>query len=265
MTSVASVRPDTNHKGTMEHINSNHSSSSSSTGNGYSNGHHHPQQQQQQPKPKPPSLLKSEHLKKLVEPPATAMVLIASIHLLTAPLVPPHKVYLMTQQYLQNWINWAINQPVSSVHEKERLNEVLRLAAVRLRLACPTSETQFANPGPINANELSMQGHPLILRPDATVIATQEHQAGAAAAAAAAATEDDAVPASLRRAKSLPNTTRYLDAALAGTDGETNLEFRCYAVPEQFYEVSNLFICYAVVVQTDFVFGLPPSYTHHNN
>jgi hypothetical protein len=163
------------------------------------------------------------------------MVLIASLQLLTEPLIPPHNVYLMTQQYLQNWVNWAFHQPAASPSEQERLKEVLRLAAVRLRLACPTQDTQYANPGPINSNELSMQGHPLLLRPDATVLTLQPDQNQAAATASSSA-DDPAVPASLRRARSLP-TSGYLNAARAGTEGETTVEFRSCAVPEQFYEV----------------------------
>jgi hypothetical protein len=192
------------------------------------NGHHH-------------AVLKSstsEHLRQLTLPPPTSMVLIASLQLLTAPLVPPHHVYLMTQQYLQNWINWAFHQPVASPGEKQRLAEVLRLAAVRHRLACPTHNTQYSNPGPINSNELSMQGHPLLLRPDAAVLVQS------AADATSQQQEDEAVPSSLRRARSLPNSRGYLEA-LAGSDGESSLEFKSCAVPELFYEVSA-FTCWKI-------------------
>ena len=160
------------------------------------------------------------------------MVLVASLQLLTAPLVPPHKVYLMTHHYLQNWLNWAFHQPISSRGEQDRLSEVLRLAAIRHSLACPTRDTTYADPGPINANDLSMQGHPLLLRPDAAVLVQP------AAPAASKPVDDDLMtPAALRRARSLPSTRGYLDAAKSGANGEGPSEFRCCAVPELFYEV----------------------------
>ena len=112
----------------------------------------------------------SEHLRQLTEPPPTSMVLVAALQLLTAPLVPPHRVYLMTHTYLQNWLNWALHQPVASPNEQHRLVEVLRLAARRQSLACPTKDSQYTDPGPIDSNDLSMQGHPLLLRPDAAVL-----------------------------------------------------------------------------------------------
>lgn len=175
----------------------------------------------------------SAHFKQLINPPPTSMVLSASLQLLTGPLVPPHNVYLMTQQYLQNWINWAFHQSVATPAEQERLKEVLRLAAIRLRLRCPTRDSTYADPGPINSNELSMQGHPLLLRPDATVLVVPESQAKASPNITP---EEHSVPSNLRRARSLP-TTGYLDAAVAGTGGEAAIEFRSCAVPEEFYEV----------------------------
>lgn len=194
---------------------------------------------------KPLDSTSSGHFKQLTQPPPTSMVLIASLQLLTGPLVPPHYVYLMTQQYLQNWINWAYHQPVAAPGEQERLKEVLRLAAIRLRLACPTRDTKYTNPGPINANELSMKGHPLLLRPDTAVLVQ-------ASAGSTATAEEAAVPSNLRRARSLP-ATGYLEAALAGKDGEASAEFRSCAVPEQFYEV-RCFHPFVTVV--DFYFAV---------
>ena len=173
----------------------------------------------------------SEHLRRLTDPPPTSMVLVACLQLLTAPLVPPHNVYLMTQQYLQNWLNWAYQQPLSSPNEKERLKEVIRLAAVRHSLACPTPDTLYSDPGPINANDLSMQGHPLLLRPDASVLVQPAPKQPVQPLL------DESTPAALRRARSLPNSRAYLDAALSGANGESPAEFRSCAVPEQFYEV----------------------------
>lgn len=156
------------------------------------------------------------------------MVLLASLQLLTAPLVPPHNVYLMSPQYLQKWLNWAYHEPLTSPGEKSRLKEVIRLAAIRHSLACPAHDTPHPNPGPMDANALSMQGHPLLLRPDASVLVQPQ--------APNAPQPIENAPIALVRAKSLPNRG-YLDAALSGANADTPNEFRCCAVPEVFYEV----------------------------
>jgi len=215
------------------------------------NGHHHSQHQRNNSsKPrlneksitssgiiKPSSFHSSEYLRQLTDPPPTSMVLVACLRLLTAPLVPPHNIYLMTQAYLQNWLNWAYQQPLASANEKDRLKEVIRLAAIRHSLACPTPETQYSNPGPIDGNDLSMQGHPLLLRPDAAVLVQPAPPRTATKDAV-----DESTPSALRRARSLPNNNfrknrGYLDAALSGANGG-EAQFRTCAVPELFYEVS---------------------------
>jgi hypothetical protein len=152
----------------------------------------------------------------------------------------------MTPHYLQNWLNWAYHQPVGPA-EKDRLMQVLRLAAIRHSLAPPTKNTQYTDPGPIDASELSMPGHPLLLRPDASVLvqpATPNH----AQSTTALMNEDEATPAALRRARSLPSNNQNrgnLDAALSTQNGDAHAfgedgtsEFRGCAVPEIFYEVS---------------------------
>ncbi|CAB9517045.1 Ubiquitin carboxyl-terminal hydrolase [Seminavis robusta] len=215
----------------------------------------------------------SEHLRHLTEPAPSSMVLTASLQLLTGPLVPPHNVYLMTPQYLQNWLNWAYCQAVGP-GEKERTKEVLRLAALRHSLAPPNQDSQYANPGPINANELSMQGHPLLLRPDASVLV--QPSSGTASVANAA---DDYTPSALRRATSLPShkkTGGYLDAVLSASNNHAingdngNSEYRSCAVPEVFYETLRAVhgvICedgYTVLFQP-FESGLGNLIHHHQN
>lgn len=203
-------------------------------------------QQQQLGNSYPPLTAHSEHLRQLTDPPPKSMVLTASLQLLTGPLVPPHNVYLMTPHYLQNWLNWTYHQPVGPA-EKDRLMQVLRLAAIRHSLVPPTKNAQYTDPGPIDAKELSMPGHPLLLRPDASVLvqpATPNHTQSTPALM----NEDETTPAALRRARSLPSNNQnqgYIDSVLSAQNGNTSVngeegtsEFRGCAVPEIFYEVS---------------------------
>jgi hypothetical protein len=92
-----------------------------------------------------------------------------------------------------------------------------------------------------------MQGHPLLLRPDALVL-VQPAPPNHAQSTTALMNEDDATPAAFRRARSLPSNNQnrgYVDAALLAQKGITSVhsdggasEFRGCAVPEIFYEVS---------------------------
>lgn len=230
----------------------------------------------------------SEHLRQLTEPPPTSMVLAASLQLLTGPLVPPFRVYLMTQQYLQNWLNWAFHQPCSPIStnpnydnngrtplsEQQRLAEVIRLAAVRHNLACPTHDTQYTDPGPMNANDLSLQGHPLLLRPDAAVLVQPAPLPDANKVNGGNGINADGsdlmTPAALRRARSLPNARGYLHAAQSGANGEEPSEFRCCAVPESFYE--TLRSVHGVLCEDGFTVSYQPVETglgnlihHHQN
>lgn len=202
----------------------------------------------------------SEHLRQLLYPPPTSMVLVAALQLLTGPLSPPHSVYLMSPSYLQNWILWAFHQTVPE-GEKNRLKEILRLASVRYKLQTPMLDMIFDDPGPINANDyLSMEGHPLLLRPNVTVCHSSHDMIVDTTTTTASGMLGDGttvttatggsvgnttvVPSALRRARSLPDKN-YLDAtrtkATTTGDGENNdnnnTELLACAVPEIFYEV----------------------------
>ena len=180
----------------------------------------------------------SEHLKQLLHPPPTSMVLVASLQLLTAPLTPPHSVYLITPEYLQNWMIWAYHQSVPDL-ERARVKEILRLAAVRHQIQCPTkldNNRGYSDPGPINSNDLSMEGHPLLLRPNAVVLAVQP----SAHSKLPPVVEDvnSSVPIALRRARSLPSDQNVIDDGMGGSNDEMGAGYRACAVPELFYEVS---------------------------
>lgn len=165
------------------------------------------------------SINSSEHLRRLLMPAPTSVTLIASLQLLTSPLVPPHNVFLMTSKYLQNWLVWAYNQNVSK-DEASRVKEAVRLGAIRHKLTPPRFDMNFTDPGPIDSTALSIQGHPLLLHPNVEVIVSSPP------------TKSPATGASyIRRAQSLNHDS-------GGTQhGENSCEqIQCCAVPEKFYE-----------------------------
>lgn len=136
-------------------------------------------------------------------------------------------VFLMTRSYLQNWLVWAFHQKIPAT-ESTRAEAGLRLAAERMGLTPPYHGMQHDNPGPINSSILSMEGHPLLLRPNVTVSDSLSDP-------------ELRVPSILRRVKSLPEEVEKKD-----DDGDSpefdSLDFQgnqilCCAVPQQFYEV----------------------------
>jgi hypothetical protein len=74
-------------------------------------------------------------------------------------------VYLMTRDYLQNWLSWALHQPTPP-DEVHRVKKALQLAAEAQGL---TLESAFTEPGSIDAFPLSVEGHPLLLKPNMVV------------------------------------------------------------------------------------------------
>jgi hypothetical protein len=118
----------------------------------------------------------------LYRPRPKSMTLVSALLLLDSPLtelpVEPSSqspqrggggggdgVYLMTREYLQNWLSWALHQPTSP-DEVHRVKKALQLAAEAQGL---TLESAFAEPGSIDALPLSVEGHPLVLRPNVVV------------------------------------------------------------------------------------------------
>ena len=71
----------------------------------------------------------------------------------------------MTRDYLQNWISWALHQPTPP-DEVHRVKKALQLAAEAQGL---TLESAFTEPGSIDAFPLSVEGHPLLLKPNMVV------------------------------------------------------------------------------------------------
>jgi hypothetical protein len=112
----------------------------------------------------------------LYRPRPKSMTLIAALMLLDSPLTSPESrerwVFLMTREYLQNWLTWALNQPVSP-DEEHRVRMALRLAIEAQGL---TLSSSFHEPGPIDASKLSVDGHPLLLRPNVVVGSPQAMQ-----------------------------------------------------------------------------------------
>jgi hypothetical protein len=176
---------------------------------------------------------RDSQLEELSRPHPTSMTLTATLQLL-APLDTKTDGFLMTRSYVQNWLIWAYHQKISKV-EAGRVEAAVRLAADKLGLTPPSLDMKHTDPGPIDSSILSLQGHPLLLRPnvvlvDGTVEATR---------AAWEAVEDSP----LRRVKSLPvelkRETKEDDPATHSFDEKEGMP-ECCAVPERFYEVCRL-------------------------
>eukprot|EP00934_Nitzschia_sp_Nitz4_P002136 Nitzschia sp. Nitz4//scaffold46_size129759//49937//53329//NITZ4_003499-RA/size129759-snap-gene-0.24-mRNA-1//-1//CDS//3329552589//2136//frame0 len=160
--------------------------------------------------------------------PIPQSLILGQVLMLLEPLEDTQSdVFLMTRSYLQNWLIWAFHERVLKT-EKNRLTEGLRLAASRHGLTPPQPNMYHTDPGPIDASILSVEGHPLLLRPN--VIVKDEFS--------------DAkrrVPEALQRVKSYPDESErklepIQDAADMDSldmDGE---HWLCCAVPLQFYE-----------------------------
>lgn len=191
-----------------------------------------------------PSLL--SQIEELSTPRPQSLTLTAILQLLEPLEETQPDVFLMTRSYVQNWLIWAYHQKVTKT-ESGRVEEGARLAAERLRLTTPHTNMPYENPGPIDASILSLEGHPLLLRPNVTVrdnISDSQVR----------------VPSILRRVKSLPEEVDKKNERGQGIefnsldfDGDQVL---CCAVPQQFYE--TLRSVHGVVCTDGFTIAFQP-------
>lgn len=96
-------------------------------------------------------------------PPPESMTLYAALTLLEPP---DTQVYLMSRDWLENWVRWAYQQPVIP-SETDRVRKALKLVAEAHEF--DLSNPEYCDPGPIDNRELSIPGHPLLLRPEIQV------------------------------------------------------------------------------------------------
>ncbi|KAL7580968.1 hypothetical protein ACA910_005782 [Epithemia clementina (nom. ined.)] len=102
---------------------------------------------------------------RLLHPKPKELILVAALQLLQ-PFQLGDTVYLLPIDYVQNWLYWAFHQNFSSTDEKDRAREALKHAAFQLHLIPPTEESDYQDPGPIDAaTSLAVQGHPMVLQP----------------------------------------------------------------------------------------------------
>jgi ubiquitin carboxyl-terminal hydrolase 8 len=214
-------------------------------------------------------------VQELSSPPPESFTLVATLQLLD-PLDTKTSVFLMTRSYLQNWLIWAYHQQVSK-SETSRVDAALKLAAERYGLTAPQEALQhqldYADPGPMDAGFLSLEGHDLLLSPNVIVKeggvikqSTQPHQDKL----------DAEFPELLRRVKSLPmdedkkqtDSAAIMDDPTKGgstvaTHEDDPLEIMdvegdnilCCAVPARFYEVSAV-VCNLLVELVDWTHQL---------
>lgn len=159
-------------------------------------------------------------VKELSSPPPTSMILTATLQLL-APLEAHSDVYLMTRSYMQNWLIWAYNENVPKP-ETHRVQTAVRLAADRLGLTPPDSRSKYNDPGPLNNSSLSIEGSPLLLKPNVVV---------------RDAMTDKAIDDLLPRVRSLPISSGDSDQELDNNIDYEGNTIVCCAVPAKFYEV----------------------------
>jgi hypothetical protein len=177
-----------------------------------------------------------EQIRELSTPAPTSMTLTAALQLLE-PLDINRDVFLMTRSYLHNWLIWAYHQKVSKL-EASRVQAAVRLAATRLGLTPPRMDMEYTDPGPIDCTLLSLEGHPLLLRPNVEVVdidsERKKQQEGWMK-----------IPESLRRVKSLPTAPPNNEAEEATTPMDEDLDEKdghvlCSAAPARFYEVRRI-------------------------
>jgi hypothetical protein len=156
----------------------------------------------------------------LSQPAPQSMTLIATLQLLV-PLDTKSDVFLLTRSYLQNWLVWAYHQKVSKT-EASRVEAAVRLAAERMGLAIPHLNMNHTNPGPIDSSLLSMEGHPLLLRPNVEINDPSRQRN---------------IPYSIPHVKSLPDKEPHWCGPSENLDIKDD-KFLCCAVPVSFYEVS---------------------------
>ncbi len=174
-----------------------------------------------------PSIL--SQIEELSTPRPQSLTLTAVLQLLEPLEITQPDVFLMTRSYVQNWFIWAYNQKVAKT-ESARVEEGIRLAAERFHLTTPHMNMTYENPGPIDASILSLEGHPLVLRPNVLIMDSITDS-------------QRRVPSMLRRVKSLPEEAEK-KSELGDTGEFSSLDFEgnqilCCAVPQQFYEVRD--------------------------
>ena len=162
-------------------------------------------------------------LEELSKPEPQSMTLIATLQLL-APLGTKTDVFLLSRSYLQNWLIWAYHQKVAKT-ESSRVEAAVRMASECMDLPLPHAEMAYDDPGPIDSSILSIEGHPLLLRPNVEVNDPSINQ------------RRD-VPYAIRQVKSLPDKDQDLvdpaERDVSSSDQENTV--RCCAVPQSFYE-----------------------------
>jgi hypothetical protein len=107
----------------------------------------------------------------LYSPAPSSMTLVAALLLLDSPLCKItefNEVYLLSKDYLQNWLTWAYHQPATT-GETRRQQLALRKAAEGLALQVPKLNDPYHDPGPIDSSPLSDDKYPLVLRQNVVV------------------------------------------------------------------------------------------------
>ena len=95
-------------------------------------------------------------------PPPTSLFLTAAIEWLASN---SDHVFLLPKEYIRNWFQWALNQRVPE-NEITRTKEALRIVAMKAGVSL--EDMNYHNPGPLDASDLSLEGHPLVLKPTVT-------------------------------------------------------------------------------------------------
>jgi hypothetical protein len=192
---------------------------------------------------KPKTSTFDSQVQELSHPHPQSMTLMATLQLLE-PL-ETQDVFLMTRSYLQNWLIWASHQKVQKT-ETARVEAAVWLAADRMGFTVPPQQTSikrnYSEPGPINASKLSIEGHPMLLRPNVKIVkdGIDHHHSNV----------DTEFPALIRRVKSLPDAespenkiksddSDSLEQDSLDVEGNPLL---CCAVPQTFYEVRILLV-----------------------
>jgi len=153
----------------------------------------------------------------LFTPPPESFTLVAALFLLEPP---KNSVFLMSRGYLENWVRWAYQQRIQS-HETDRLRKALKLVAEAHQFDL-INNPEYSDPGPIDNRELSIPGHPLLLRPEVEVGEPQSVL----------------TPRPLRRVLSFNAVTNGHGNSSEG-NGDESEKVQCCVVQERFYEVSE--------------------------
>jgi hypothetical protein len=166
-----------------------------------------------------------QQVMELSRPQPQTITLIATLQLLDS-LETRTDVFLMRRSYMQNWLVWAYHQKVIKT-EASRVEAAVRLAAERLGLKAPYTDMEHTDPGPIDASIFSIEGHPLLLKPEVVVEDSTKRQ------------KDLGIPDIIRRVKSLPMTENSNEDQPLEEDSIDNKgkQLLCCAVPAPFYEV----------------------------